>query len=176
MKISVIYSSQSGNTELIARAIQKELTESHQVKLEKIDEIKSDFLNDYNLLFVGSPIHAGGLSAPVKKFLNALPENARFKIAGFITHASSAFNAEGYESGIYQLEKAAKNKNISFLGYFHCQGRLAPELHDMVRKKQNASDEEWAEKMAECNKHPDSKDKEGAQEFARKIMSKEETP
>lgn len=175
MRILVIYASQSGNTELIANVIQKELKKTHQVGLEKIDEMKADFINDYDLLFLGSPIHAGGLSAPVKTLLNALPENASFKIAGFVTHASAAFNAEGYESGIYQLEKAVKDKNISFLGCFHCQGKLAPELHDMVQKKQNASDVEWAAKMAECNKHPDSKDEEDAQTFARKIISTEET-
>ena len=58
------------------------------------------------------------------------------------------------------------------MGCYDCQGRLAPELHNMVQQAQNVSDEEWAKKMAECDQHPSEEDEKKAREFVRKILSR----
>jgi hypothetical protein len=44
------------------------------------------------------------------------------------------------------VKEEVRKKAIAYSGYYDCQGRLAPELHDMVQKAQKASDEEWAKK------------------------------
>ena len=172
MKILVTYFSQTGNTRQIAEAIQAESAQSNETNLTPVDKVAAERLDDYNLLFIGTPIHVRGLAATVKNLLEALPDNPDYKIAGFITHASSAYSKEGFESGIQQFDDICKKKGIAYLGCFDCQGRLTPEIHDMVQKAQNIPDDEWAEKMAECNKHPNTEDVENARQFVRDILSR----
>ena len=142
MKILVTCFSQTGNTYQIAEAIHEELAQSNETDLMTTDKIDSESISDYNLLFIGSPIHAGGLAANIKDFLETFPDNHKIKLAAFITHASSALNKKGFEMGIQQFDDICRKKAITYLGCYDCQGRLAPELHDMVQKAQKASDEE----------------------------------
>jgi flavodoxin len=170
MKILITCSSLTGNTYKIAEAIQQELGRANETDLIAVDKVDADNLKDYDLVFLGSPIHAGGLAAPVKDLLGALPDKPGFKLAAFVTHASSAYSRQGFESGIQQFEDISKEKEIVYFGCYDCQGRLTPELHDSVQQAQKASDEEWAEKMAECDKHPDAEDIKKAKDFAGQIL------
>lgn len=172
MKVLVAYFSQTGNTQQIAEAICQEAGRSNEAELAKIEDLNADSFSAYDLVFVGSPIHAGGLAAQVKDLLEALPENPSFKIAAFITHASFAYEKEGFEQGVQQLSDINKDKNIEYFGCFDCQGRLTPALHDMVKEAQNVSDEEWAKRMAECDKHPNAEDEQSAKEFAKEMITK----
>jgi hypothetical protein len=42
----------------------------------------------------------------------------------------------------------------------------------MVQKSQGHSDEDWAKRMAETDKHPDAEDEKSAREFAKEVMAK----
>jgi len=81
MKILVAYFSQSGNTQQIAEAICQEAAELNEAELTRIEDTRADSLTAYDLVFVGSPIHGGGLAAQVKDLLEALPENPPFKMS-----------------------------------------------------------------------------------------------
>lgn len=170
MRVLVTCFSQTGNTRQITEAIHQELVKSNQTDFMAVEQIDIERVHDYGLLFIGSPIHAGGLAAQIKDFLGNLPYKPGFKLAAFITHASSAYSRHGFESGIKQVEELCQKKEITYLGCFDCQGRLTPELHDAVQKAQNISDDEWAEKMAECDKHPNAEDEEDAKNFAREML------
>lgn len=172
MKILVACFSQTGNTRQIAEAIHSELAQINETDLIEIDKTGMDSINAYDLLFLGSPIHARGIAAQVRQMLEALPDNPDFKLAAFITHASSAYSKEGFESGVQQFDDICKKKEITYLGCYDCQGRLTPEIHDMVQTAQNIPDDEWAEKMAECDKHPNEADEEKAKAFAREVLSR----
>jgi len=172
MKILIAYFSQTGNTEQIARAVQQELSGDHQVDLGKIEEIDAAGLSGYELVFVGTPIHAGGLSGPVKAWLENLPSSPALALAGMVTHASDVYSKENYEKGLGSLASIAEGKRLRYLGCFDCQGRLAPAIQPMVQKSQGHSDEEWAKRMAETDKHPDAEDEKSAREFAREVMAK----
>jgi len=54
MKTLILFDSFFGNTEQVARAIGQQF-ENEQSKTLRIDEVKSDDLNDVNLLIIGSP-------------------------------------------------------------------------------------------------------------------------
>ena len=172
MKVLVAYFSQSGNTQQIAEAICQEAAKLNEAELTRIEDTRADSLTAYDLVFVGSPIHAGGLAAQAKDLLEALPENPSFGIAAFITHASFAYEKEGFEQGVQQLSAITKNKGIAYLGCYDCQGRLTPALHDMVKQAQNVSDEEWAKRMAECDEHPNAEDEQSARDFAVEMITK----
>jgi flavodoxin I len=172
MKILVAYFSQTGNTEQIARAVHQELSPEHPVDVAKIEEIDAAGLAGYELVFVGTPIHAGGLSGPVKEMLASLPSSPAFALAGLVTHASDLYSKENYEKGLESLARVAEEKGIRYLGCFDCQGRLNPAIQPMVQKAQGLSDEEWAKRMAKTDRHPDAEDEKNAREFAREVLAK----
>ena len=124
MKVLITYLSQTGNTKQIAEAIHQEASGSHEADLKTVEEISADDFAGYDLVFVGSPIHGNGLAGPISELMNALPDGPSFKLAGFVTHASSAYEKEGFDQGMQSLEDISTSKNIAYLGVFDCEGRI----------------------------------------------------
>jgi flavodoxin len=72
-KALVVYHTVYGNTEKIARALAKGLEDGGvDVDCVRVDAVKFDELNGYDLLVVGSPVHAWSASKPIKAFLERL--------------------------------------------------------------------------------------------------------
>jgi flavodoxin len=72
-KALVVYDSVYGNTEKVARALAKGLEDGGvDVECVRVDAVKFDELSGYDLLVVGSPVHAWGASKPTKEFLERL--------------------------------------------------------------------------------------------------------
>jgi len=69
----VVYDTKFGNTEKIARALARGI-EKQGVKVDcvKADEVDVDKLVKYDLLAIGGPTHAFGVSKPMKAFLEKL--------------------------------------------------------------------------------------------------------
>ena len=171
MKILVTYFTQTGNTEKVARAIHDELSADHVVDLLPIGSTGPDTTGAYDLVFVGSPCHAGDISAQAKGFLTGLPQGGTFGLAGFITHASSAWERAGFEKCITTFETTGTAKEIRFLGCFDCQGYLSPDIQPYVKKARKASDEEWNAIIQKMTGHPDTEDENNARRFARSVVS-----
>jgi len=172
MKILVAYFSQTGNTEQIAKAILEEISGSNDADLSKIEGVDASSLDGYDLIFVGTAIHAGGLAAPAKDFLAALPNEPKYSLAGFVTHASDVYSKENYEKAIAGIGDICSEKKINYLGCFDCRGRLAPAIQPMVQKARKMSDDEWAKLMEDTDKHPNADDELKAKEFAKEVLSK----
>ncbi|MBT3312404.1 MAG: flavodoxin [Desulfobacterales bacterium] len=170
MKILITYFSQTGNTEKIAKAIHDEI--SHDCELKKIDDITPADCTGADLLFVGSPIHAGGLAEQVNKFVSELPESSGGAVAGFVTHAGDIYDKKNFETGLKNLEDGSKSKGYNFLGCYNCQGFLTPELHDMIKQAQNVPDDEWETLINGMKEHPNTEDEVNAKTFAREILGK----
>ena len=172
MKILIAYLSQTGNTEKIAKAIYEEASPAHEVETKKLEEVSAENLSGYDLLFIGSPIHAGNLAGAVKDFLNRLQVPSGGKLAGFVTHSGAAY-PEQILSKFTEPFKAACEKNaLEYLGCFNCQGFLNPAIHEMVKKGQNLTDEQWAERVKQMTGHPDAEDLAKAKAFAREVLAK----
>jgi flavodoxin len=170
MKVLVAYYSMSGNTEKLARAIHEEASKDHESYLKKVDEVDPKWLNKHDVLFVGSPTHAGELSAAVKKFMTELPKSPRFKVAAFITHASPEWTE--YGKCFTAFEAFAKEKEFTLLGCCDCQAKLAPEIQPYVKEARKASEAEWAEVMKSIEKRPNAGDLRNARKFAREMLAK----
>jgi flavodoxin len=91
MKVLVAYFSQSGNTEKIAKAIWEEASQANAADLKKLEDVKAEDFAGYDFIFIGSPLHAANLAAPVKEFLVNLKAGSGQKMAGFITHFAPAY-------------------------------------------------------------------------------------
>jgi len=169
MKILTAYFTQTGNTERIAKAIHEVASAQHETVIHKLDAARYPSLDGYNLIFIGSPCHAGTLAAPVRDFLAQLPDNPPFHLAGFITHASPAYSKTDFENCISFFASLCKKKNIPYHGCFECQGSLAPNLHELVKKSKKISDDEWERFMTAG--HPDKEDEHNARIYARKVLT-----
>ena len=95
MKILVTYFSQTGNTEKIAQAIHVVSSINHESTLKSIKKVKIEVLDDYDLVFIGSPCHDVDLAKPALRFLKKIPDSPKYAIAGFFTH--STYLPEGDE-------------------------------------------------------------------------------
>lgn len=181
MKSLVTYFSLSGNTKKIALAILEELeSEGHQVQLEDVSEITLDTFNGFDLVFLGSACHDADLAEPVIKILGELPVPTTFKMAGFVTHATAMpdggkRNEELYHQWAGKCEETFKRlsveKEIPFLGYFHCQGIPTPPIADFIRKEIIPDEDEWEKYYSELVNHPNFEDFEKAKQFARLSLS-----
>ena len=143
MNILIAYFSQTGNTAKVAHAIREAVSsQDHRVRLQEIGEITSDTLTAYGLVFLGSACHDSDLAKPVKRILKEIASSPPFKLAGFVTHA--AYTPEGgeREQEVYEewasrcalsFHQASQEKQIEFLGYFHCQGAPSPPIEAFIR-------------------------------------------
>lgn len=172
MKVLIIYFSQTGNTERIAHAIKDGLSSAHEVIMKSIEEKPAPLPGDFDLLFIGSPCHAGTLSGQVKSFLLDLSDGSHFQAAGFITHASPAYNHTDYENCMTYFSSLFQKKRIRYHGCYECQGQLALQLHEFLKKSRNIPDDEWERMVASMNNHPDASDEAGAKQFARDVILK----
>jgi len=182
MNILIAYYSQTGNTTEVARAIFDEVSsQGHKVHLQTIAEIRSDDLNAYDLVFVGSACHDAGLAKPVKRLLQDIGESPTFKLAGFVTHATQMAE-EGARAGELHerwagncrrtFHQVSEEKQIAFLGYFHCQGAPSAPIEAFIRNTILTDDDEWETYIAEVREHPNKEDLKNASQFARHVLIK----
>ena len=111
MKSLVVYYSKSGNTEKIARAVARGL----EGELKKIEEIED--VSHYDLVCVGTPVHALAPARPIRKFLKNLPNLSGKKGAGFCT-----MHFIGDKRTLRIIKRKLESKGINFLGGFSCKG------------------------------------------------------
>ena len=170
MKILVTYFSQTGNTEKVARAIQEEAAQGNEVELKKLEEVSPGDVVNYDFIFLGSPLHAANLAAPVKEFLGNVQTGSDQKMAGFITHSAPAYPEQAMDSFTEPIKTACKEKGFEYKGCFDCQGFLTEAIHEMVKKSQNLTDEQWAESVKQMTGHPDEEDLKNARAFAKEVL------
>ena len=182
MKILVTYFSETGNTKKIAEAIGEEARAGgHEASVKVVGEVDEDQMRDCEVLFVGSTCHSSDLAAPVKQFLSRIPDAAKFKLAGFVTHSTVIPDGDARQKELYErwagkcpitFETAAKEKGIDLVGFFNCQGAPSPPIEEFIRRAVIPNDKEWEEYIAEARKHPTSEDVAAARAFARDVLNK----
>lgn len=172
MKVLVAYYSETGNTEMVARAIYDEVSLKHNADLKRVDEITIDILSNYDLVFLGSACHSSDLASPAKRILDAIPNSPKFKLAGFFTHATSPGGFDRWASKcISSFQETSKEKRIDFKGYYNCQGAPSPPIQEFIKREVNIPAGEREAYFGEVRKHPTTEDLQKAKEFARKTLS-----
>ncbi|MFW9908126.1 MAG: flavodoxin family protein [Candidatus Thorarchaeota archaeon] len=180
MKALVTYFSQTGNTKLVAETMKEILSTRLEVDFHTIRAVDMDALNNYDLLVVGAPCHDSDLAQPAKGFLDKLPESPRFKLVGFFTHATTMpvneRNRQYYDKWagrcLSSFESACKDRNIEFLGAFHCQGKASEPIEQFIHREIITDEDEWTAYLSNLRTHPTSADIENAKKYAKEILSK----
>lgn len=126
MKAMVIYDSQFGNTEQIARAIAGGLTlattDAPEVDVRQIGDARPDQLAGLDVLVVGSPTQRFSSTTAMRDFLKAIPKKALVgvSVAGFDTRLTEAeLHAHGVMLG----------KLVDWFGY------AAPRISEGLEKR-----------------------------------------
>jgi flavodoxin len=162
MKTLITYFSETGNTKKVAEGIYEVI--SGDKELVDITDLDIDTLNNFDLIFLGSPVHAQSAPGKVKKVLKQFPEDLGAKIALFITHGVP--DESFYENCFKILNKYCSKKNLEVIGEFKCLGKhssmellssLFPNKVDDAKKSEG---------------HPDQADLESVKEFAQTILDK----
>jgi len=159
-KTLVTYFTRTGNTKKVAESIFAALDGDKALK--PLDEIQS--LDEYDLVFVGFPIHSHSVPYKVEVFLKNIP--AGKKIALFCTHGSlpgHRLSREGLEHAIVLASKA------KILGTFSCRGKVSFEALEVLSKSPEHL--EWAEMAASAGSHPNETDLAEAKVFARQVKT-----
>ena len=158
----VAYQSRTGNTKKVAEAIFKALPEPKEIK--PIKEVNS--LEDYDLVFLGFPVHGEGPNPKAKAYLE---NNTKGKqIALFITHAAPE-DAPEMPASIQKFKDAAIGADI--VDVFDCQGQLSRIIKTVMSVMPNPQIREWARKDTSQGQ-PDASRLEKAAVFAKGVIAK----
>jgi flavodoxin len=171
MKVLVIYFSQTGNTEKIGRGICEEASQAHEAELKKLEDVGAGDVAGYDFIFIGSPLHAANLAGPVKEFLGSIQAGSGQKMAGFITHFAPAYPDQAMDGFTEPIKTACNEKGIEYKGCFDCQGALTESLHEMVKKNQNLTDEQWEGMVKQMTGRPNDEDVANAKAFAKEVLA-----
>lgn len=133
MRALVVYYSETGNTEKVAKVIARVLS----AELRRVEEAGD--VSGYNLLCVGTPVHYFGPAKPVIQFLDGLPNLSGKAGAAFCT-----FHNSGDKKTIRYIKGKLEEKGARFLGGFSCKGesRLVANLGPRIFNKGRPNEED----------------------------------
>jgi len=147
MKILITFSSQSGNTEKLAKAVYDSLEGEKEIC--SIDEAPP--ADRYDLTAVGFWFQAGKPDPKAAEYLVSCgPETHLFL---FATHGA-AKDSDHAKQGM--ASAAALTNNARIEGTFNCQGQVNPKVLEKVRQKETPP--AWISDADTAIGHPDEKD------------------
>jgi flavodoxin len=156
----VAYFSSSGNTQKVATAIFASLPEPKVMR--PIADVQN--LDEYDLIFIGFPVHSHSVPIQVEKFLRSIPKGK--KIALFSTHGShtgSRLSREAIEHAVVVSSQAR------LISTFSCRGKVSPHALEVLGR--SPEHEAWTEMAASARTHPNEHDLEDAANFARWVLT-----
>jgi len=161
-KILVTYFSQTGNTKKVAEAIFENIEEEKQMKSFK--EVEKGEFDDYDLIFIGFPVHSHSVPIPMESFIKKVPPNKN--IAFFSTHGSLTGSRLSREAIEHATVLAAKAK---LLGSFSCRGKVSLQALELLEK--SPEHRAWTDMAVSASTHPSENDLKEAASFAQWIMT-----
>lgn len=161
------YLSWTGNTQKIAEAIFQELQTKKDMK--SFSEVMD--ISDYDLIFVGFPIH--GFGQPAEEAKDFLSKHCSGKkVALFITH-SAPEDSPYVPPWLETCKEAAKGTTL--LGICDFQGQIALSQVDLMLQSSDPEALEIVKNVVHSSLgKPDASRLERAKVFAREIMANQE--
>ena len=151
-RAAVFFYSKTGNTKKIAIAISRAIKAS-LIDIGKIASAKRKLgIEQYDILFIGSPVYACGPAPIVKSFIQELPRLKEKKAAIFCTYALI-----GAKTSLKKMASLLRKKGAFIVGKYACKAESAlfagigPKIWNKGR--------------------PNRKDLDRAAEFARNCIS-----
>ncbi|MEC9490325.1 MAG: flavodoxin family protein [Halanaerobiales bacterium] len=155
MKISVLYHSESGNTEKVAGIIKKglEKIEGVEARTFAIENPDIDYITASKAVLFGSPIYTGDMSWQMKSFLD---KNKEVKLSGKL---AAVFATENYIGG------GADSALLTLIGHLLVKGMV-------VYSGGAAEGKPYTHFGAVCIKDGDQDQQQRAEIFGERIAKK----
>lgn len=153
MDYSIVYSSETGNTEILAKAIKESLQGHNCLNLGKPD---ADYV-DTSLVFVGFWTDKGFGDSKSKVFLESL-KNKKVFLFG-----TSGVGDEEYYQKILDEVKSSLDASNKLIGTFMCQGKMPITARQWYEKKmtENPGDSKYKDLIDNFDRalsHPNQAD------------------
>lgn len=169
MTYIVVYSSKTGNTEIIAKAIKDTLDKDSCVYFGKIENNVMITQNS-DIIFVGFYVYRGSCTEEIKVYLNKLGKKkiVLFGTAGF--GGSESY----YKSILSEIKKSIPESN-EIIDSFMCQGKMPHSVLERYQKllKDKPDDSNILNMISNYKSalsHPDEFDIEAVKDFVKKIF------
>lgn len=167
MNIAIVYSSNTGNTETIAKAIKEELKNENIVYFGKVVEE----IPEADLYFIGSWTDKGNASKDIIEFVKKITNK---KIAYFGTAGYGG--SENYYNSLFERIKVNIDKSNEVLGYFYCQGKMPIQVKERYVKMMTEHPDDANLKVSihnfdEALKHPNGVDLDNVRKWAKNIKN-----
>ena len=146
MKTLIVYSSQSGNTEKLAKALYE--SAMNEKTIHSID--KAPDPNDYDLVAVGFWLQAGKPDPDTAEYLQQLKTTPVFL---FATHGAASDSAH---ASIAMADAVSFAGRAKIVGTFSCQGEVNPKVLEKVKAKQEPP--VWVDDATAAVGHPNQED------------------
>ena len=166
MKIAIIYDSITGNTELLAKEIAKEVKPDELLVVKKVDEE----IPEAELYFIGSWTDCGSCSDKIKKLFKMLHHK---RIAYFET---AGFKGEDYFERLFMRVKELIPSDNKIIGHYFCQGKMPIATKERYLKMIKANPEDAKLKVSldnfeEALNHPDEDDLKKLREWVKNCLN-----
>ncbi len=155
MKYLIVYSSNTGNTEIIAQAIKAELDENSCVYYGKPAGVLT---HDAEVIFVGFWVFLGSCTEEMKKYLGTL-ENKKIFLFGTAGWGGSAVY---FEKILNDIKHYIHGSN-TIVDSCMCQGKMTHNVLERYEKKleeepDNANTKSMIKNYNDALSHPDVQD------------------
>lgn len=166
MDIAIIYSSNTGNTKIIAEAINEELQNENIVYFGNATEE----IPDADIYFIGSWTDKGSATEDIIEVLKKIKNKkiAYFGTAGF-------GGSEEYFKMLFERVKPNIDSSNEILGYFYCQGKMPMQVRTRYEQMLDKNPEDSKIKLSIENfdkalSHPDDSDINDTKNWARNML------
>ena len=148
MKVLIIYFSQTGNTEKIAKAIKKGILNSdHICDLAQIKKVDSNILENYDLIGIGTPTFFYREPKNVQIFIQNLKKTNEKHCFIFCTHGSLIGNT------FYYMNEELTKKGYTVIGFFDSYGYSSIQFYPQPMHTEGHPDEIELREAEEFGKH-----------------------
>lgn len=167
MKTLVAYTTITGNTEKVARAIFEGIDGLKEIR--KMSDCTS--IDDYNLIFVGFPVYNFEPYKPAADFIKKI--NPGTAICLFMTMSLTAAPDSPEKDHLYTVtmnncRKCAGHTQI--LGIFDCPGELSAQTADALLKSGDPTLQGFGSMRKYTIGYPNDENIKAAKSFARRII------
>ena len=164
----IVYSSITGNTEIIAEAIKDVMDENCCVYYGKPDGILKQ---DAEIIFVGFWVLKGSCTEEIKKYLTTL-ENKKIFLFGTAGFGGS----KTYFDTLLANVKHSISKSNTVVGSFMCQGKMQPNVLKRYQKlleedPKNSNVINMINNYENALSHPDIQDVEAVKSIVQRMFN-----
>ena len=158
MKVLIVYSSKTGNTEKIANVIHSYDPSFDILNLKDKEMLSECQLDQYELMFIGGWIDKGTFNKECLDFLKTVMHQ---QVVFFFTLGAYPSSKHAVDC-IKNIEQLLASNHNTVLNHFHCQGGVDPKLMSFMTKMAidagREVDEYRIKRWENATKHPNQED------------------